>query len=76
MTKLPLVLKGIMTVEDALLGVKYGANAILVSNHGARQIDGTPATVFVFIVYDYSNIPFHPELFLLMKSIFSSIIVF
>ena len=44
-TKLPLVLKGILTREDALLALKYGASAILVSNHGARQLDGVPSTV-------------------------------
>lgn len=44
-TSLPIVLKGILTSADAVLGVKYGASAILVSNHGARQLDGTQATV-------------------------------
>jgi (S)-2-hydroxy-acid oxidase len=44
-TSLPIVLKGILTREDALLAIKYGASAILVSNHGARQLDGVPATV-------------------------------
>ncbi|KAG5892955.1 hypothetical protein JTB14_015006 [Gonioctena quinquepunctata] len=44
-TSLPIVLKGILTAEDALLGVEAGVAAILVSNHGARQIDGTPASV-------------------------------
>lgn len=46
-TRLPLVIKGILTVEDALLAVKYGAKAIQVSNHGARQIDGVPAPIEV-----------------------------
>lgn len=36
---LPLVLKGILGVEDALLAVEHGADAIVVSNHGARQLD-------------------------------------
>lgn len=44
-TRLPIVIKGILTVEDALLSVKYGASAIQVSNHGARQVDGVPAPV-------------------------------
>lgn len=39
------MIKGILTVEDAILSVKYGASAIQVSNHGARQIDGVPAPV-------------------------------
>ncbi|OXU29923.1 hypothetical protein TSAR_004386 [Trichomalopsis sarcophagae] len=44
-TKLPIVVKGVLTSEDALLAVKHGASAILVSNHGARQLDGTPAPI-------------------------------
>ncbi|PRP87041.1 cytochrome b2 [Planoprotostelium fungivorum] len=39
MTKMPIVLKGIQTGEDALLAYKYGAKAIVVSNHGGRQLD-------------------------------------
>lgn len=46
-TELPIVLKGILTVEDAILSVNYGAAAIVVSNHGARQVDGIPATIEV-----------------------------
>lgn len=46
-TRLPLVIKGILTVEDAVLSIKYGASAIQVSNHGARQIDGVPASIEV-----------------------------
>ena len=37
---LPLVLKGILTAEDARLAVAHGADAIIVSNHGGRQLDG------------------------------------
>jgi len=37
---LPLVLKGILTVEDALLAAEHGAAAVIVSNHGGRQLDG------------------------------------
>jgi 4-hydroxymandelate oxidase len=44
---LPLVLKGIMTAEDARLAVVHGADAIVVSNHGARQLDRVAATVDV-----------------------------
>ena len=43
----PLVIKGIMTVEDAELAVQAGADAIVVSNHGGRQMDGAPATIDV-----------------------------
>ncbi len=40
-----LILKGIMDVEDALLAVKAGADAIVVSNHGGRQLDGAPSSI-------------------------------
>ena len=46
-TSLPLVLKGILTAEDAQLAVDHGVDAIVVSNHGARQLDRVPATVDV-----------------------------
>jgi lactate 2-monooxygenase len=39
-TKLPIVLKGIQSVEDALLAVEHGIEGIIVSNHGGRQVDG------------------------------------
>ncbi|AFU00077.1 alpha-hydroxy acid oxidase [Nocardia brasiliensis] len=44
-TALPLVLKGIMHPEDARLAIEFGADAILVSNHGGRQLDAAPATL-------------------------------
>jgi (S)-2-hydroxy-acid oxidase len=44
-TSLPLILKGIMTVEDARLAVEHGVEGIIVSNHGGRQLDGVPATI-------------------------------
>ena len=44
-TSLPLVVKGILTAEDARLAVQHGAQGIMVSNHGGRQLDGVPATV-------------------------------
>jgi (S)-2-hydroxy-acid oxidase len=46
-TKLPIVLKGILTAEDARLALQYGVDGILVSNHGARQLDTVPATVSI-----------------------------
>lgn len=49
-TSLPFVVKGILTAEDARLAVQHGAQGILVSNHGARQLDGVPATVCVINV--------------------------
>jgi L-lactate dehydrogenase (cytochrome) len=42
-----LVLKGILDPEDARTAAKVGADAIVVSNHGGRQLDGAPATVTV-----------------------------
>jgi len=44
-TKLPLVLKGIIAAEDAVLAVERGVDGIIVSNHGGRQLDGTEATL-------------------------------
>jgi isopentenyl diphosphate isomerase/L-lactate dehydrogenase-like FMN-dependent dehydrogenase len=44
---MPLVIKGIMTAEDALLAVEHGADAVLVSNHGGRQLDRVPASIDV-----------------------------
>jgi isopentenyl diphosphate isomerase/L-lactate dehydrogenase-like FMN-dependent dehydrogenase len=43
----PIVVKGVLTVEDARLAVEYGAAAIVVSNHGGRQLDGAPASLRV-----------------------------
>ena len=40
-----LILKGILDVEDARIGAKTGAAAIVVSNHGGRQLDGAPSTI-------------------------------
>jgi (S)-mandelate dehydrogenase len=42
-----LVLKGILGVEDAQLAAEHGADGIVVSNHGGRQLDGAPATMEV-----------------------------
>ncbi|MGH2998623.1 MAG: alpha-hydroxy acid oxidase [Gaiellaceae bacterium] len=41
----PLVVKGILTREDALLAVEHGADAVWVSNHGGRQLDGVAAGI-------------------------------
>lgn len=40
-TSLPLLLKGILTAEDALLALEHGVSGIVVSNHGGRQLDGS-----------------------------------
>ena len=44
-TTLKIVLKGIMHPEDALLAVRSGADAVMVSNHGGRQLDTAPASI-------------------------------
>ena len=41
----PLAIKGILTAEDAQRAVNEGASAVVVSNHGGRQLDGVPATL-------------------------------
>ncbi len=40
-----LILKGILDVEDARIAAKTGATALVVSNHGGRQLDGAPSTI-------------------------------
>jgi L-lactate dehydrogenase (cytochrome) len=40
-----LILKGIMDVEDARLAADSGADALIVSNHGGRQLDGAPSSI-------------------------------
>ena len=42
---LPVVVKGVITAEDARMAIDHGAGAIVVSNHGGRQLDGVPATL-------------------------------
>ena len=46
-TKIPLLVKGIMTPEDAILAAEAGAAGIVVSNHGGRVLDHTPGTAEV-----------------------------
>lgn len=46
-TSLPVVLKGVLTAEDARLAVTHGVSAVVVSNHGGRQLDGAPASLDV-----------------------------
>jgi len=43
----PLIIKGILDAEDALMALNSGADAIVVSNHGGRQLDGAPASIDV-----------------------------
>jgi 4-hydroxymandelate oxidase len=44
-TRLPVLLKGILTGEDAALAVRAGAAGVIVSNHGARNLDTLPAAI-------------------------------
>lgn len=44
-TKVPLLLKGVMNPADAAIGLKTGADGIIVSNHGGRCLDTQPATI-------------------------------
>ena len=43
-TRLPVLVKGVLTGTDALLAVEHGAAGVMVSNHGGRQLDGIPST--------------------------------
>jgi L-lactate dehydrogenase (cytochrome) len=43
----PLAIKGIMSAEDARIAVDHGVEAIVVSNHGGRQLDGLPSAISV-----------------------------
>ncbi|XP_065279285.1 2-Hydroxyacid oxidase 2 isoform X1 [Emys orbicularis] len=49
LTRLPIIVKGILTKEDADLAVRHGVQGIIVSNHGGRQLDGGPATIDALI---------------------------
>ena len=43
--ELPVLVKGLVTGEDAALAVEHGAAGVVVSNHGGRQLDNAPATI-------------------------------
>ncbi len=43
----PVVVKGVLTAEDAMLAAEHGASAVVVSNHGGRQLDLTPPALEV-----------------------------
>jgi isopentenyl diphosphate isomerase/L-lactate dehydrogenase-like FMN-dependent dehydrogenase len=45
MADLPLLVKGVLTAEDARLACEHGADGVVVSNHGGRQLDGVPASL-------------------------------
>jgi 4-hydroxymandelate oxidase len=45
LTSLPILLKGVLAAEDAVLAAEHGIDGLIVSNHGARQLDGTLAAI-------------------------------
>ncbi|WP_084683139.1 alpha-hydroxy acid oxidase [Neorhizobium vignae] len=45
--KRPLIVKGVMTLRDAELAVDAGADGIVISNHGGRQLDGAPSPITI-----------------------------
>jgi len=45
LTPLPILVKGVLTAEDALLAIEHGVDGIIVSNHGGRQLDGAVASI-------------------------------
>jgi isopentenyl diphosphate isomerase/L-lactate dehydrogenase-like FMN-dependent dehydrogenase len=44
-TRLPVLVKGVLAAPDARLAVEHGVRGVVVSNHGARQLDSVPATI-------------------------------
>lgn len=59
LTSLPIIPKGIQTVEDVKLAIAYGAPGIFLSNHGARQLDHVPSSLEVALeIYEEA-----PEIF-------------
>ncbi|KAL4794079.1 hypothetical protein BDV19DRAFT_365501 [Aspergillus venezuelensis] len=44
-TEMQIWIKGVLTAEDVMLARQYGCDGVIVSNHGGRQLDGTPATI-------------------------------
>ena len=48
-TKLPLMLKGIMTWQDAVLAAEYGVDGIILSNHGGRNLDTSPPCILTLL---------------------------
>jgi len=41
----PVAVKGVLTTEDARFAIEHGADAVIVSNHGGRQLDGSPSAI-------------------------------
>ena len=45
----PIVLKGVQTAEDVKLAMEYGADGVMLSNHGGRSLDGAQASILVLL---------------------------
>jgi 4-hydroxymandelate oxidase len=45
LSRLPLLIKGVVRGDDAARAVEHGVSGVIVSNHGARQLDGSPASI-------------------------------
>ncbi|KAL8827641.1 MAG: hypothetical protein Q9170_006933 [Blastenia crenularia] len=58
-TKLPIVVKGVQSIEDVELCVKQGAQGVMISNHGGRQVDYAPAPIDI----PYELRTYRPDLF-------------
>jgi isopentenyl diphosphate isomerase/L-lactate dehydrogenase-like FMN-dependent dehydrogenase len=48
-TTLPLLVKGVLTADDARLALQHGMDGVIVSNHGGRQVDGAVAALDAFV---------------------------
>jgi lactate 2-monooxygenase len=48
-TELPILVKGVLTAEDARIALEHGVDGIIVSNHGGRQVDGAVASLDAFV---------------------------
>lgn len=54
-TNLPVIVKGILSAQDAVIATDIGCSGIIVSNHGARQLDTVQATVCIYSSYTRIN---------------------
>ncbi len=45
LSSMPVIVKGVLAPDDAVLAVEHGASAVMVSNHGGRQLDSVPAPI-------------------------------
>ncbi|KAF7560260.1 hypothetical protein G7046_g3881 [Stylonectria norvegica] len=48
-SSVPIVLKGVQTVEDVRLAVEHGVDAVMLSNHGGRSLDGAQASILILL---------------------------